>query len=92
MQTRKRKVSIVTEIVEITKKKAVTIKEESNDIIGKVEETLEKREYIDTTVNQETISNEWHLLPVPDNERLSLRLTLTSGQSFRWQETSPHQW
>ncbi|KAI8058544.1 DNA glycosylase [Syncephalis plumigaleata] len=92
MQTRKRKVSIVTEVVEITKRKAVIVKEESNGVTCKKEETLEKQEYINTMVKQEIISSEWHLLPIPDKEQLSLRLTLTSGQSFRWQETSPHQW
>jgi N-glycosylase/DNA lyase len=37
-------------------------------------------------------SYDWRPLPLPKGERLSLRLTLASGQSFRWQEITTDHW
>ncbi|RKP09093.1 DNA glycosylase [Thamnocephalis sphaerospora] len=45
-----------------------------------------------TVKKRATVGGDWRPLPLPTGERLSLRLTLASGQSFRWQETDTGYW
>ncbi|KAI9594748.1 DNA glycosylase [Syncephalis fuscata] len=91
MVSTKRKASIATEIVKTIRKKH-QLYDQTNELCPKLEETVEKLSEIPIIDEQKPILNQWHSLPMPDGEQLSLRLTLTSGQSFRWQETSPQHW